>query len=296
MHLRGTTRLLGILGNPLSHSFSPAMHNSGIESLGLDLVYLPLQIPNESLETCLRAMQALPFLGANVTMPHKRAIIPFLDEVSEISKTIGAVNTLIFKDGKISGTTTDPDGFLAGFAEAGHNFDGKSVAVLGNGSTARTIVFSLFLKSRPKSVVLVARDPSKSNAIISEIQSKLNRDLQQIDFADYPARRTEFDILVQTTPVGMHPDTEQSLIPAEYLEPGQIIYDILYNPEETALMRHARTRGCSIVGGLGMLVHQGLASFRLWTGANPAPAAFYAGIRRQQALDAAHSKTLVRPA
>ena len=296
MHLRGTTRLLGILGNPLSHSFSPAMHNSGIDSLGLDLVYLPLQIPAESLEICLKAMRSLPFLGANVTMPHKRAIIPFLDEVSEISKTIGAVNTLIFKDGKISGTTTDPDGFLAGFAEAGHSFDGKSVAVLGNGSTARTIVYSLYLKSKPKSVALVARDPFKSKAIISEIQSKAGLTPRLLDLADYPAHRSEFDVVVQTTPVGMHPDTEQSLITPEFLEPDQIIYDVLYNPEETALLRHARARRCSVVGGLGMLVHQGLASFRLWTGTNPAPESFYAGIRRQQASDATHSKTLARSA
>ncbi len=282
MILRGTTRLLGILGNPLSHSYSPAMHNAAIEKLGLDLVYVPLKIEAHGLEACLRSLRDLDFLGVNVTLPYKQAVIPHLDEVSDLSRMMGAVNTIVRRDGKLFGTTTDPEGFLAGFREAGHSFDNKSVVILGNGGSARTIAFALFLMAKPRRVILAARDIAKSAELAGEIRAKLNRELEIVDLKEYPARRSEFEIVVHTTPVGMHPHTDESLLTPEMLDPEQIVYDLIYNPRETLLLQQARARGCRTVGGLGMLVHQGVASFKLWTGIDPDPAFYYAGIRRQQ--------------
>ena len=283
MLIRGTTRLIGVLGNPVAHSYSPAMHNAAVEHLGLDLVYVPMKVETRGVEACLRAIRELDFLGVNVTIPHKQAVIPHLDEISEISRLIGAVNTIVRReDGKLFGTTTDPEGFLAGFREAGHDFDGKSVAILGNGGTARTLAFALLSMAKPKRVLLAARDASKSEGLAREIHSRLDRNLEIADLKDSKLL-SEFDVLVNTTPVGMFPKIGESPLPPEAFRSGQIVYDLIYNPEETVLMRDAKTRDCRTVNGLGMLVHQGVASFRLWTGLNPDPAFFYEGIRRQQA-------------
>jgi shikimate dehydrogenase len=259
------------------------MHNAAIEGLGLDLVYLPLKVESQGLEACLQAIRELDFLGVNVTLPFKQAVIPHLDEVSDLSRMMGAVNTIVRRhDGTLSGTTTDPAGFLAGFQEAGHTFDGKSVVILGNGGSARTLAFALFLMAKPRRVLLAARNAIRSEELAQEIRSKLNRELETVDLKEYLGRRSEFEVIVHTTPVGMHPKIQESLLTPEMLEPHQIVYDLTYNPEETLLLQQARQRGCRAVGGLGMLVHQGIASFKLWTGIDPDPALFYAGIRRQR--------------
>jgi shikimate dehydrogenase len=295
MTIRGTTRLLGILGHPLSHSYSPAMHNAGIESLGLDLAYLPFPVEGNGLAPVLNALKSVGFLGVNVTMPHKSAVLPLLDEVSPISRTMGVVNTIVNRDGKLYGTTTDPDGFLRAYQEAegktagDGSFDGKSVAILGNGGSARTIAFTLALMTKARRTAVVARDPVKSAALIAEIGAAApGAAIRALTFAAYADAevRAEYDVVVNTTPLGMDPEAGQSPLPAAQLEPGQTVYDIIYNPEETVLLREAKARGCRTIGGLGMLVHQGLASFELWTGRNPGSAAFYAGIRRQRELRA----------
>lgn len=285
MLIQGTTRLLGVLGNPVAHSFSPAMHNAALRKLGLDLLYVPLRINPHGLDALLRAMREMDFLGVNVTIPHKQSIISHLDEVSDLSRQIGAVNTIVGRNGKLFGTTTDPEGFLGGFREAGQNFDGKSVVLLGNGGTARTAAFALFLQAKPKRIALAARNRDKSEVLAAEIRGKLGHELEIFTLDEYSRSRKEFEVVVQTTPVGMHPKMDASLLPAEWLEPGQVVYDLIYNPEETLLMKHARARGCQTVGGLGMLVQQGVASFKLWTGTDPDPADFYAGIREQQEVN-----------
>ncbi len=287
--IRGSTRLLGIFGNPLSHSYSPAMHNGGIQGLGLDLVYVPFPVETSGLANLLKALKAVGFLGVNVTMPHKQSVVPLCDTISNISRVMGAVNTIVHRDGKLHGTTTDPEGFINAFRDAGHSFDGKSVAILGNGGSARTIAFALALLTHARTATLVARAPEKSTDLIAEVKAAAPQfDIRAIALDDYAtAQHThgDFDVIVNTTPVGMHPNVSASPLPGDLLKPSQIVYDIVYNPEETALIQAARAKGCSTVGGLGMLVHQGIASFRLWTGKEPDPAHFYEGIRLQQKME-----------
>lgn len=290
MPIRGTTRLLGILGNPLDHSWSPAMHNSALEALGLDYAYVPFVVREEDLGALLGALKSVNFAGVNVTMPHKQAVIPLLDEVSDLSRMLGAVNTITHKDGRLYGHTTDPEGFLRGFAEAGHSFDGKSVVILGNGGSARTIAFALAAQTQAARVALAARDATKSKAIAREVEAALGRSVEVVALEDYGARAREFEVVVNTTPLGMGSNHAVTPIPLDAIHPHQIVYDIISNPEETTLMRNARARGASALGGLGMLVHQGVASFKIWTGVDPDPALYYAGIRRQQA-DTASRKT-----
>lgn len=278
--IRGSTRLLALLGHPVAHSLSPAMHNAAIEGHGLDLAYVPLDVPPDALPAAVAGLRAMNFLGANVTLPHKQAVLPLLDDVSEISRRMGAANTIVNRDGRLFGTTTDPEGFLSAFRAAGHDFDGKTVALLGNGGAARTIAFALATMTRVRRVALVARAPGKSSSLIAEIKAAVPAcDLVSVPLETYPDARKEYDIVVNATPIGMHPRVDASPLGGDALDPGQIVYDIVYNPEETALLRAARARGCATVGGLGMLIHQGLASFELWTGIRPDPATFLAGIR-----------------
>ncbi|HLP42798.1 MAG TPA: shikimate dehydrogenase [Fibrobacteria bacterium] len=281
--IRGTTRFVALLGDPVAHSLSPAMHNAAFARHGLNFAYVPLRVRPADVKAALEGLRALGFRGANVTLPHKQAVLPHLDAVSEISRLMGVVNTLTIEDGRIMGTTTDPHGFLEGFREAGHDFAGKSVAVLGNGGSARTIAFALALEGRPARVLLAGRDVEKSHRLIGEIGSKLGegaaRTLEAVALADYGAAADGVQVVVNATPIGMHPDTEVSPIPANALRPGQVVHDIVYVPEKTRLLRDAEALGLPTVGGLGMLVHQGRASFRLWTGIEPDASIFHEAAR-----------------
>jgi shikimate dehydrogenase len=227
------------------------------------------------LPAAVEALRRFDFRGANVTLPHKQAVLPLLDEISDLSRKMGAVNTIINENGKLVGTTTDAEGFLEGFREAGHDFGGRTVAILGNGGSARTLAHALMLAApAPARVVLVARDRKKSERLAKEIPG-----LEITDLGDYASLKKDIQVVVNATPVGMLPDPEASPLRPEDLQTGQIIYDIVYTPERTRLLRDAQDRGLQTVGGLGMLVHQGRASFRLWTGVMPEASLFYQAAR-----------------
>ncbi|MDB5047836.1 MAG: shikimate 5-dehydrogenase [Fibrobacteres bacterium] len=291
MEILGTTRLIALLGDPVAHSLSPAMHNPAFEHYGLDFAYVPLRVPAENLKIALDAIRIFNFRGANVTLPHKQAVIPHLDDVTEISRVIGAVNTILNEGGRLVGTTTDPEGFLECFREKGHSFIGQSVAIIGNGGSARTIAYALLMQDRPSRVILVGRDVEKSKRLAAEIAERL--DLgggsgalpapEAVTFAQYPGIRKEIQVVVNTTPVGMHPNIDASPLNATDLEPGQIVYDIVYAPERTRLIKDAESRGLLTVGGLGMLVHQGRSSFEFWTGIKPDAGMFYESAREKLA-------------
>jgi shikimate dehydrogenase len=291
MEILGTTRLIALLGDPVAHSLSPAMHNPAFEHYGLDFAYVPLRVAAENVKAAIDGLRVFNFRGANVTLPHKQSVIPFLDDVTDISRTIGAVNTILNESGRLIGTTTDPEGFLECFREKGHSFIGQSVAILGTGGSARTIAYALLMQDRPSRVVLVGRDREKSRLLAEEIAQRL--DLhgssgalpapEAISFAEYRALREEIQVVVNTTPVGMHPNLESSPLEADDLVPGQILYDIVYAPERTRLIQDAEAKGLATVGGLGMLVHQGRASFQFWTGIKPDANMFYDSAREKLA-------------
>jgi len=288
MEILGTTRLIALLGDPVSHSLSPAMHNAAFDQYGLDFAYVPLRAPAEGLKTAIEALRVFNFRGANVTLPHKTAVIPYLDQLTESARLIGAVNTILNENGRLTGTTTDPEGFLEGYRERGHSFIGQSVAILGNGGSARTIAYALLMQDRPKRVILAARDRAKSEKLAAEIADRLGLGQggalpapETVALADYASVRDGIDVVVNTTPIGMHPGVEASPLRPEDLVPGQVVYDIVYAPERTRLIRDAEARGLGTVGGLGMLVHQGRAAFEIWTGIRPDAKAYYAAARAQ---------------
>lgn len=302
MEILGTTRLIALLGDPVAHSLSPAMHNASLDHYGLDFAYVPLRVPAAGLKTALDAIRVFNFRGANVTLPHKTAVLPFLDDITESARVIGAVNTILNDDGRLIGTTTDPEGFLEGYREMGHSFIGKTVAILGNGGSARTIAYALLMQDRPKGVVLVARDVRKSQALASEITERLGLSAggalsapEVIALSDYASVKETIDVVVNTTPVGMHPNVDVSPLQPEDLVKGQVVYDIVYAPERTRLIRDAEKLGLKTVGGLGMLVHQGRASFQFWTGVKPDAEAFYEAARAKLARGIGEPRAPRRP-
>ena len=267
------------------------MHNAAFARHGLDYAYVPLRVRPADLKAAVEGLRAGNFRGANVTLPHKQTVVPFLDGVSEASRMMGVVNTIVNDDGRLTGTTTDPAGFLEGYREAGHTFTGKTVAVIGNGGSARTIAFALALEEKPARVILVGRDAEKSRKLIAEIGSKAGsaagKSMEAVTLADYDSIRLDAEVVVNATPIGMDPDLETSPLRRGDLADGQIIYDIVYVPEKTRLIRDAEANGLKTVGGLGMLVHQGRASFKLWTGVEPDASLFYGAARAQLASRAA---------
>lgn len=269
--ITGATRLVALLGDPLAHSLSPAIHNHVYSSLGLPFVYVPCVVDKENLHSAISGLRACSFAGANVTIPHKQAVMPYCDVVSDLSRLTGTVNTLYMKNGLLHGTTTDWDGFSRALSWMKFELRGSSIVILGNGGTARTFAFALaagFAGKIPASLVIAGRDRAKAAGLASEITEKTGFGVGH-ELLSSPALKAALDrvsLCVNCTSVGMHPDVSSSPLDASLLHPGLTVFDTVYNPGETMLCRSARKTGCRAQGGLRMLVFQALASCAYWTG------------------------------
>ena len=266
------TTLLGVLGHPVGHSLSPAMHNAAIDALGLDWVYLALPVPAEGLATVVRGLEAIGCRGLNVTIPHKQAVAGLCRRLSPLAERVGAVNTLVpLEGGGWLGTNTDVEGFLTPLR--GQSWQGRQALVLGNGGSARAVVAAL-VELELDTITVVGRRPEALAAFAADCSSwaprlgtcTLDRPLEPLLAAA--------DLVVNTTPVGMNSD-QCPLSPGQLavLRPMATVYDLIYVPRPTQLLRQAAARGCSTIDGLTMLVHQGAASLRLWSGRSDVPVA-----------------------
>jgi len=252
--IHGNTKVYGILGQPVRHSLSPVMHNAAFAALGIDAVYLPM--PVDDIEGAVRGIRALGFGGVSVTIPFKEAVLPYLDEVDETSRRIGAVNTIKIAEtieGRfLRGSNTDWVGAVRALQEVTALQD-RHVVVLGSGGSARAVGFGL-LNAGAK-VTLCSRNRHKGQELAARLRC-LWQPLAMVDAVGG-------DILVNTTSVGMNSD--DSLMPAQTLRHYQVVMDIIYSPLHTRLLRDAAMAGCTIIHGLEMLLFQGVAQFELWT-------------------------------
>lgn len=269
----GHTQLLGVFGHPIGHSLSPIMHNALLEAQGIQAVYVPLHTTPEKLADAIAGFRALGFVGANVTLPFKEPVVQLVDRLSPISSFMGSVNTLYWQDGLLCGTTTDPYGALQNLLEHGVNPADRNIALLGNGGASRAIAFALLSKPEllgcgsPRSVTLFGRDPKKLGALESDLRQAGLGDsprLSTATFSSFAELSGGFDLLINGTPVGMNPHSDESPVPGSTLHSGMTVYDIVYNPMQTRLLREASLAGCKTVGGIGMLIHQGALSFNHW--------------------------------
>ncbi len=247
------TKLYGVVGHPISHSLSPTMQNAAFSASGLNAIYLAFE--TRDIEGCLKGVRALGIGGMSVTLPHKSAVIPLLDEVDGLAKRIGAVNTLVNDDGKLIGYNTDAVGALNALATK-TELSGKTCLIIGAGGAARAIGF--ILKEKGVELELANRSAERGRALARSLACPF-MPLDELE-------ETTADLLIQTTPIGMTPDEEGCPIPEQILKKGMVVMDIIYNPLETRLLTMARARGCLTINGLGMFIYQGAEQFRLWTG------------------------------
>ena len=247
------TDLYAVVGYPIGHSLSPTMHNAAFSARDLNAIYLAFK--TKDIEGSIQGMRALGIKGMSVTLPHKSAVIPLLDEVEELAGKIGAVNTVVNENGRLVGYNTDAVGALRALEEK-VELSKKSCLMIGAGGAARAIGFML----AQKGVALKVSNRSVERG--KALAHALACPFIPLDELQEPIA----DLLIQTTSVGMTPQTEESPVPKEILQKGMVVMDIIYNPLETMLLREARERGCLIINGLRMFVHQGAEQFRLWTG------------------------------
>ena len=260
MRGRNASGFAGIIGWPLGFTLSPAMHNAAFKRVGTDWVYLPFPVPPESLEKAMEGFRVLGVRGLNVTMPHKEAVIPFLDDLSPEARAIGAVNTIEVVDDRLIGHNTDVTGFREFLQnDAGWDGEGRSGLILGAGGAARAVVASLSDMGL-ESVTIAARDPDKA-ALLA-----LPDEMTILPWDQAERAAGEADLVVNTTPIGMK---GEDLLPDATFGPGQTVVDLIYHPPSTKLVDRARAQEAEAWSGLGMLVHQAVGSFRIWTGKEP---------------------------
>lgn len=279
--ISGHTALVGVLGDPVRHSLSPAMHNAALAALGLDWVYLALPAPSSQLETVVDALAAMGCRGLNVTIPHKQAVARLCAEHTPLAQRLGAVNTLVPRpDGSWLGCNTDVEGFLAPLqGEGAGTWQQRRAVVLGCGGSARAVVAAL-VELGVGAIHVAARRPEALQAFSSRCASWAPQ-LHSLAWGELDAELERADLVVNTTPVGMASALDPSaaegcpLSPAQLasLQPGATVYDLIYTPRPTALLRAASARGCRSLDGLEMLVQQGAAALRLWTGLAEVPVA-----------------------
>jgi shikimate dehydrogenase len=266
--INAKTTICALFGNPVAHSLSPLLHNAAFQALGYDCVYLAFQVGETQVRTAVAGIRALGIKGVNVTVPYKQVVIPGLDEVSGDARLSGSVNTIINRDGRLSGASTDGIGFVRSLREDG-GFDvaGKRVLLLGAGGSALALIYRL-VATGIKSLTVVNRNFNKA----LQLQEKVLRDtgfqlavipLEQLAHLNF----NDYDLLINTTTVGLHQDV--SLIEPQWLHPGLFVYDIVYRQGGTKLVNQAAAAGCRTLSGLSLLLYQGVESFRLWFEVEP---------------------------
>ncbi len=271
MDINPSTQLCGLLGNPVAHSLSPAIHNAAFRELNLNFVYL--DFPVENLEGALQGIRALGNLrGFSVTIPHKVAILPLLDGVEKTARNIGSVNTVIKDRGRLIGSNTDASGAIQALQQGGVDLSGKRVLLLGSGGAARAIAFGLCLEQPLEELTLLGIDETERRTLANDLRSKT-----PVKIVDDPLNPDtlrmaipQAQLLIHTTPIGMHPNIGETCVPRNLLHPNLTVMDIVYNPLNTQLLKDAKTAGCRTIQGVEMFLHQAVGQFELWTG-EPAP-------------------------
>lgn len=260
--------LLGVMGDPISHSKSPAMHLAALQETGKQGAYVPLHVKPDGLAAAVKGIKAMGFRGVNVTIPHKVEMLSYMDELDDSARLIGAVNTVVNEGGRLIGYNTDGVGYVRSLKEeAVSSLEGKHIVVIGAGGAARGIVYALLLES-PALITILNRTIERAEMIAADFTSMGN--VQGMSMDDAQQALLHADIVINTTSVGMHPNLHETPIDPADLPDGIVVSDLIYNPLETKLLSIAKEKGCITHGGLGMFVYQGAIAFEHWFGI-PAP-------------------------
>jgi shikimate dehydrogenase len=259
MEITPTTKVVGLIGHPIAHSLSPVIHNHLYRSLGLDMVYHAFDVRPNQVEEAVKGFKALGFLGFNVTVPYKETIFKLLEHIDNEAKIIGAVNTIKIDNGKLIGYNTDGQGFLQSLGQSGFSVYGTKVVILGAGGSARAIGVAI-AGENPESITIVNRTVQRAKVLAEMINQYKNKNLARV-VASIPR---DADIIINTTRLGMLPNTEENPLKDYSLNEDTFICDIVYNPRETAMLQYAKLQSCKTMGGFGMLIGQGLRAIEIW--------------------------------
>lgn len=270
MEINSETKIVGLIGHPISHSFSPLIHNFAFELLGLNYKYLTFDVLPENLEDALKGLIALGITGVNVTIPHKESVIANLNDVSSEARIIGAVNTIVNDNQKLIGYNTDVFGFTESIKKYKEVIANTSVFIFGAGGSARAVIYSLITNFQPGRIVIANRNISRAEGIaryFSQVLGYKNFEVKEFFLPDIAKDIKSSRLIVNATPIGMHPNINDSPIQSdEIFHEGQIVYDLVYNPPMTKFLKIAQNKGAEVVSGLDMLIFQAGKSFELWTG------------------------------
>ncbi len=262
-----STQFCGVIGNPVGHSLSPAIHNAGFQKLRLNFVYLAWKV--EAIGEAVKGLRALGnFRGASVTIPHKVAVLPFLDEVEATAGHIGAINTIVAEKGRLTGLNTDAVGALRALKEGNAPLRGEPVIILGSGGAARAIAFALGAEAGIRRLHLLGIDDSERRGLAADLMNRTGLQVRDafLDEHSLKAALAEARVLIHCTPIGMSPKEGVTCVPSGLLHRDLTVMDIVYNPRETRLLADAKAAGSRTISGLEMFLYQAAAQFELWTG------------------------------
>ncbi len=256
------TTLYGIFGNPVRHSLSPLMHNRAFDSAGINAAYVAFE--PLSIKEAIRSIRALGIAGASVTIPFKIDVIPFLDDIDPLAEKIGSVNTLLNTNGLIKGYNTDGHGAATALKKQGCRIKNKKILIIGNGGSARAIAFTLL--DEEAHVAIAGRDLNRIKGLAADLLKSSSKVTTLIISELDCATVSQFDIIINTTPIGMHPNEDAVPFDTSLLPSGCTVFDIVYSPHDTRFLIEAANKRCKIVYGIDMLLYQGARQFEIWTG------------------------------
>ncbi|WP_071460201.1 shikimate dehydrogenase [Bacillus massilinigeriensis] len=259
-------KLYGVIGDPIAHSMSPAMHNDLFRFYQCDAEYFPFRVNRSSLKEAVLGLKAIGAGGFNVTIPHKTSVIELMDEMDPLALSIGAVNTVTIEDGRLIGHNTDGPGFVRGLEEKLGSIEDRKVLIVGAGGAAKGIFYSIAASGVSK-IDIANRTLSKAEALLANCPFDVHSSILDLDTAERKAG--DYSLIIQTTSIGMNPLTEEAPLSLHNLRKGSFISDIIYNPLKTRFLQQAEANGAGIQNGLDMFVWQGALAFEKWTGIFP---------------------------
>ena len=259
-------KLYAVIGDPIAHSMSPAMHNELFNIYHINAHYQPLLVKRNDLEDAIKGLKAVGIAGFNVTIPHKEAIIPFLDRIDPLAKAIGAVNTVVNEDGELVGYNTDGSGYVKGLLENLKTLHDKKILIVGAGGAARALYFTIASHGVNR-LDVCNRTLQKAEAILNECPYPVQS--TAIEISEAEKSLAKYDLVIQTTPIGMAPKIKEIPLSLHHLQANTFVSDIIYNPLESKFLQEAKLKGASIQNGLPMFVYQGALAFERWTGIFP---------------------------
>ena len=270
--INAKTKVCALFGHPVGHSLSPELHNAAFEALGLPFVYVAHDVQPGNVAKALEGIRVMGYRGLSVTIPHKVEALAAVDDVEETARGIGCINTVVNDDGCLRGYNSDGLGALGALRDAGADPQGRRVVVLGSGGAARAITVTLAREAPPERLTILGVELQELGRLVADARERGRAPVDGIPLTDASLRQelAAADLLLHCSSVGMHPNVEQSLVPPELLRAGLVVFDAVYNPRQTKLLREARAAGCRTVSGLEMFLGQAYVQFELWTG-QPAP-------------------------